>query len=266
VAIPIFGPGAHYAFGLALLPVDGHVCLHHTGGMLSFVSAITVDPTAGNGAFASVNASDMTGYRPVAVTRYAVQLLRAVREGKPLPVAAAIETPTHVDGAKALAGRFRSGDGATVELVSAGDGLALEQSGVRRLLQPGDDAGSFVVVGPGDESSTLLVRTHNGAVQSVGWGTKLYTPDGHVPEGPLPHELQRLAGIYDSDDPWNGQHEVVARPDGLWLDGVTPLTLLNDGSFRVGPDEWSPERIRFDGDLAGRPSRLSLSGVDFLRV
>ena len=266
VAIPIFGPGAHYAFGLALLPVDGHVCLHHTGGMLSFVSAITVDPTAGDGAFASVNASDMTGYRPVAVTRYAIQLLRAVREGKPLPLAAAIETPTHVDGAKALAGRFRSGDGATVELVAAGDGLALEQSGVRRPLQPGDDEGSFVVVGPGEESSTLLVRTHDGAVQSVGWGAKLYTPDGKVPAGPLPHELQRLAGIYNSDDPWSGQHEVVARPDGLWLDGSTPLTLLNDGSFRVGPDEWSPDRIRFDGDLEGRPSRLSLSGVDFLRV
>jgi D-alanyl-D-alanine carboxypeptidase len=264
VAIPIFGPGAHYAFGLALLPVDGHVCLHHTGGMLSFVSAITVDPTTGAGAFASVNASAVEGYRPIAVTRYAIQLLRAAREGKPLPPPAAIEAPTRLEAAKALAGRFRCGDGETLELVVSGDGLALEQSGVSRPLQPGDE-GSFTVVGPGEESSSLFVRTHDGAVQSVGWGPKLYTPDGQPPMAPLPRELQRLAGIYDSDDPWNGQHEVVARPDGLWLDGVEPLTLLNDGSFRVGHDDWSPDRIRFDGDLDGRPSRLSFSGVDFIR-
>jgi hypothetical protein len=233
--------------------------------MLSFVSAITVDPTAGDGAFASVNASVVDGYRPVAVTRYAIQLLRAVREGKPLPQPAALETPTRLEGAKALAGRLRSSDGETVELVVSGDGLAVERSGVRRPLHPGDE-GSFTVVGPGEESSSLLVRTHDGAVQSVGWGSKLYTPEGQAPLGPLPHELQRLAGIYDSDDPWAGQHEVVARPDGLWFDGVEPLTLLNDGSFRLGHDEWSPDRIRFDGDLDGRPSRLSLSGVEFTRV
>jgi hypothetical protein len=265
VAIPIFGPGAHYAFGLALLPVDGHVCLHHTGGMLSFVSAITVDPTAGDGAFASVNASATDGYRPIAVTRYAIQLFRAVREGRPLPAPAAIEAPTRLENAKAMAGRFRTNDGETLELVVSGDGLAVEQSGVRRPLQPGDEGG-FVVVGPGEESSALLVRTREGAVQSVGWGAKLYTPEGQAAMGPVPRELQRLAGIYNSDDPWNGQHEVVARPDGLWLDGVEPLTWLIDGSFRVGRDEWSPERARFDGDLNGRPTRLSLSGVDFERV
>jgi D-alanyl-D-alanine carboxypeptidase len=264
VAIPIFGPGAHYAFGLALLPVDGHVCLHHTGGMLSFVSAITVDTTTGAGAFASVNASATDGYRPIAVTRYAIQLLRAVREGKPLPSPAAIEPPTRLDNAKSLAGRFRSSEGEALELIVSGDGLALEQSGVRRSLQPGDE-GSFTVVGPGEESSSLLVRTHDGKVESVGWGAKLYTPEGQAPLAPLPHELQRLAGLYDSDDPWNGQHEVVARPDGLWLDGTEPLTLLNDGSFRLGHEDWAPDRIRFDGDLDGRPSRLSLSGVDFIR-
>lgn len=265
VAIPIFGPGAHYAFGLGIVPIDGHDCLHHTGGMLSFVSALTVDPTAGVGAFASVNASTGESYRPVAVTRYAIQLLRAVREGKPLPAPPAVGSPTQLVGAQALAGRFRSSDGKTLELIVSGDGLALEQSGVRRPLQPGEE-GSFVAVGPGEESSAVLVRIRDGAVQSVGWGADLYTSDGQASGETLPRELQRLAGVYDSDDPWNGQHEVVARRDGLWLDGDTPLTLLNDGSFRVGHEEWSPERVRFDGDLGGPPLRMSLSGVDFMRV
>jgi hypothetical protein len=178
----------------AIVPIEGHDCLHHTGGMLSFVSALTVDPTAGVGAFASVNASAEEGYRPSAVTRYAIQLLRAVREGKPLPAPPPSGSPTRLESAQALAGRFRSSEGESLELVVSGDSLALEQSGMRRPLQPGDE-GSFIVVGPGEESSALLVRTRDGAVQSVGWGTNLYTLDGQAPAEPLPHELQRLAGM-----------------------------------------------------------------------
>jgi len=110
VKIPLFGQGAQYAFGLGILPIDGRICLHHTGGMLSFVSAMTVDPTTGVGASSSVNARAEEGYRPVGVTFYAIQLLRAVREGKPLPPPPAIASPTRLEGAKALAGRFRSSD------------------------------------------------------------------------------------------------------------------------------------------------------------
>ena len=155
----------------------------------------------------------------------------------------------------------RSGEGESLELIVAGDGLALEQSGVRRSLRNSGDEGSFTVVGAKEKSSSLLVRTQEGKVQSVGWGRQtLYMPEGQAPLAPLPHELQQLAGIYDSDDPWNGQREVVARPDGLWLDGTEPLTLMNDGSFRVGHDDWAPDRVRFDGDLDGRPSRLVIVG------
>jgi len=58
---------------------------------------------------------------------------------------------------------------------------------------------------------------------------------------------------------------IVARGDRLFADGVTPLTRLPDGSWRVGEDDWSPERIRFDGAIAGQPQRLSLSGTDYFR-
>jgi hypothetical protein len=82
---------------------------------------------------------------------------------------------------------------------------------------------------------------------------------------PPPAELQRLAGIYDSDDRWSGPVWVIARSGKLWLNNADPLFRLPDGSWRPGTDEWIPERIRFDGYVNGRPTRLLVSGAPFVR-
>ena len=79
-----FGPGSFYASGIAVQPVDGAPCLHHTGGMMSFSSSFHADPAAGIACFASVNAR-LGSYRPRQTTAYAIRLLRAVRRGDPLP-------------------------------------------------------------------------------------------------------------------------------------------------------------------------------------
>ena len=265
IKAPAFGPQAHYALGLAIVPVDDRPCLHHTGGMVSFSSAIHVDPAAGVGAFASLNVHIEDEYRPRDVTAYAVRLLRAAREGKPLPAAAAIPSPTALDKPGALAGRYRAAGGETIVLAPSGDGLALVHADVSHSLQPQGD-GVFFAVGPSDQVSGLVVSTESGAVRAVGWGERLYLPEGAVQPPPLAPELARLAGVYDSGNPWTGMAEVVARPDGLWLNGVTPLIAQGDGAFRVGSEPWSPERARFDADLDGRPQRLIFSGADLQRL
>ena len=56
-----FGPGAHYGYGIAVDTLDGNRLLRHTGGMVSFMSALMVDIDDGVGAFASINAQQ--GYR-----------------------------------------------------------------------------------------------------------------------------------------------------------------------------------------------------------
>ncbi|HMA51177.1 MAG TPA: serine hydrolase domain-containing protein [Magnetospirillaceae bacterium] len=259
-----FGQGAHYALGLAVLPLDDKPVLYHTGGMLAFSSSLMVDEAAGVGAFASVNARAEDSYRPRAVTAYAVRLMRAVREGKPLPAPQDIPSATKVDESKSLAGTYRSADGRSVELVPAGDGLALRAGGGLLPLQNGGE-GNFIVAGPGDETSGLHLDIDKGKVRSVGWRSSLYTADGSAPAA-VPEALKRCAGLYDGGNPWVGMMEVVARPDGLWLGGTTPLVALPDGSFRVGADAWGPERVRFDLEIDGRPQRMTLSGADMLRV
>lgn len=255
-----FGPGAHYAFGLAIFPLDERPVLYHTGGMLTYSSAIMVDEAAGVGAFASVNARAEDSYRPRQVTAYAIRLMRAVKEGQPLPRVPQIRTATKLDDPAKLTGKFQSAGGKEVELVAAGDGLGLRQNGQTFPLQGGED--SFTVVGPGEETSGLKLDLKDGVIRSLGWKDTLYGAGA----AETPDSLRRYAGLYDGGSPWIGMMEVVARADGLWIGGNTPLVPLQDGSFRFGADEWSPERVRFDSELNGIPQRMLFSGVDLLRV
>ena len=74
--------GAHYGAGLAHVPIEGRTLLHHTGGMVSFSSAIHVDPVAKVGAFASTNSGGQE-YRPRDVTAFACALLRSIVSPEP---------------------------------------------------------------------------------------------------------------------------------------------------------------------------------------
>ena len=130
--------GSSYGSGLAYVPLEGHVVMQHTGGMLAFHSSIHVDPVAGCGAFASVN-SGAGEYRPRDVTAYACALLRAAAAPEPgldpqpakvawkadpkpaLPTEGA--DPDHVR----LAGRYADGELAydTVVLIAVKGGLTM---------------------------------------------------------------------------------------------------------------------------------------------
>lgn len=46
----------------------------------------------------------------------------------------------------------------------------------------------------------------------------------------------------------------------------TPRPPLADGVFRLGPTEWSPERLRFDTIVHGRAQRAVLSGTPYYRA
>src|SRR5580704_17185613 len=116
-----FSPTSFYGYGIAVDVLDGHKILRHTGGMNCFASSIHVDLDGGVAAFASINA--MQGYRPTPVTQYAVQLLRAQREAKPLPAPAALADAVEVDNASEYAGVFRTGDGRELIFKAAGTRL-----------------------------------------------------------------------------------------------------------------------------------------------
>ncbi len=135
-----FSPTASYGYGIAVDVLNGHRILRHTGGMNCFASSIHVDLDGGVAAFASINA--MQGYRPTPVTQYAVELLRAEREAKPLPAAEPLGNPMEVENAGEYAGVFQSADGRQLVFKADGKLLLLVDRGSEVALQR--RAGRFV--------------------------------------------------------------------------------------------------------------------------
>src|SRR5919106_147160 len=131
---PYRGEPASYGYGLWVSDINGHTRLRHTGGMVAFSSALDVDVTSGVGAFASVNAN-LRGYRPVAVTKYAVELFNASLAGKSLPdPPPPPPAPDEVKNAADYAGIYTSPDGKKLELVAEGGRLVLVHANRRIAL------------------------------------------------------------------------------------------------------------------------------------
>src|SRR6185503_16551626 len=143
---PYRGEPASYGYGLWVSDIEGHKRLRHTGGMVAFSSSIDVDVTAGVGAFASVNAN-LRGYRPVAVTKYAVELFNAALDGKKLPDAPAAPPPAdEVKNAVDYVGEYESPTGKKLVLTAEGDKLILAYGGRRIPLERAAATGDRFIV------------------------------------------------------------------------------------------------------------------------
>jgi hypothetical protein len=231
--------------------------------MVSFCSALHVDAEAGVAAFASTNTGYPLNYRPRDVTLQACRALRAARTGEatlpPRPTRARVE---HVER---YVGVFTAASGDRFEVRAQGDQLKLRRNGAdsdMQLLAPIFAAccdPQFAVTG-------LLFEPENDALGRIWAGDVEYLahPErGFKPAAPA--ALQALAGRYDNDDRWAGPLYIYARDGKLWLNNIDALTPLPDGSYRVGDDDWSPELVRFGGVVAGRPTRLLMSGAVYVR-
>jgi CubicO group peptidase (beta-lactamase class C family) len=254
---------ARYGGGWATVKIGGRRMLHHTGGMVAFSSSVHIDPEAGIACFASTNVGGLN-YRPRNITSWACQLFRAARDGGKAPEPA--PTESKIDDPVKSVGRFQAADGDVIEFKAGGPtGLQVaDRTGGAGALEPvGEDA--YVARHPRFAVHLLFVEKKGGRTVAVWYGDKEYAADPAKLRGPASPDLRALAGRYDNDDPWTGVFRVVARPTGLFLDGVTKMTRLETGAWRFGDEDWNPERIWFDAEVNGRPTRLSYSGLDFLR-
>ena len=280
IKAPEFSPSASYGYGIAVDVLDGHKVLRHTGGMSCFASSIHVDLDGGVAAFASINA--MQGYRPTAITQYAVQLMRAEKEAKSLPAPVAVTEATEVNNAGEYAGVFRSSDGRELVFKAEGTRLLLEHGGEQILLQRGQ-GDSFVSTVQGEFSDYSLAfgRDHgkrekpadkDGAapqppalVVEVGYGPDWYTNAAYRGdrEFPAPPQYSTFAGHYRSDG--GDDVRVFVRKGQLWM-GDLPLNEIGASLFRVGEDAWSPDTAEFLTVVNGRARLLKAIGDDCWRI
>ncbi len=271
IAAAEFGPGASYGYGIAVDTLDGHRRIRHTGGMVSFASALEVDLDAGVGVFASINA--MQGYRPSPVAEYALRLMRACRDGAPLPEIPPRDPPLRVVSAGSYAGRYSGSSGHALEIVAEGDRLYLLHEGSRVPLEPAlESKNAFTVLHPRFAHYALSFARAGEDEKSpfveASWGGDWYaTTDYRGPrEFKSPDEWRRYVGHYRNEDPWIGSHRIDLRKGKLWLDGLTPLELAADGRFYLRDEPDNPEWVTFSDVVNGQAMRMRLSGADLARV
>lgn len=269
VKAPFRGEAASYAYGLWVSQnKEGATHLRHTGGMVAFSSSLDVDLTNGVAAFASVNAS-LSGYRPVAVTKYALELLNAERAGRELPAPpAAPPAPTEVKNAADYAGTYTTPDNRTFVVIPSSGGLLLVNARGRGQLERSGGPDSFIVKHPEFELFRLVFGREDGKVVEVGHGADWYTNAAY--KGPrvfeYPKEWEAYAGRYRHESAWYGSTRIVLRRGRLWLEGEQELVPLPDGSFSIGPPAETAERIRFLDTDGGRALRMNVSSTIYYRT
>lgn len=250
-----------YGYGWFTGKLEEHPMIRHTGGMVSFMSAMHVDLEDGIGAFASINAQ--LGYRPNPVTTYAIRAIRAANAGKRLPEPPPPTPPSRIANADKLAGVYTSIDGEKIEFLAEGEGLVLMYRGKGIPLET---AGGLPYTRTPELEKFGFVFTREGdaPATAVGHGSRLWMREPRKYEHPA--AWNAFAGHYRSDSPWVGSARVVIREGKLWLDGTTPLRPVDAITFRIAEPEHCPEWIQFLDVVNGKSRHIKISGEDLWRV
>jgi CubicO group peptidase (beta-lactamase class C family) len=260
-AVPSDTRGMSYGNGLMHVGDGGRAYLHHTGGMVSFSSSFHLDAASGVGAFASANIGAFAEYRPRLLTRFAVDALTNALAGRPLPHPPALDYA--LANAESYIGRY-AGPAGTFEVVR-GSPLTIVADGKSAALQVwGGEI--FRTTHPAFRRFSLMFQRERDAVAAAYWGPASYVRDGAaVTLPPSDPALARLAGRYVSDSPWLGLAEVVERGGRLSIGTEVPMERVGRETWRVGSDDWSPERASFANAIDGRPQSFFYSGQEFIR-
>ena len=260
-AVPSTAPGMRYGNGLMHTSDGGRAYLHHTGGMVSFSSSFHVDVVSGVGAFASSTISAFADYRPRLLTRFAVDALTNALSGKPLPTPPGLLQP--VPDTASYVGRY-SGSAGAFE-IRAGTPLTIVANGMSAPLELAADE-VFRTPHPQFRQYSFLFERRSGRVALASWGPNTFAREGAGVAPPASDPaLRKLTGRYVNDNPWFGAAPVVERGGQLWIGTETRMTKISDNLWRVGKENWSPERASFADFIDGRPQTFIFSGEKYLR-
>ena len=258
--------GTFYGYGLVISESDGRTCIGHGGGMVGYYSAILADMDDGLGIVVLTNGPG----EPGEIARSAVRFLCSVRHKQEPPSLIPVPDPTQVENGIDYAGTYRAGP-KSFKLVVAGGRLIMQYGDETTALERRGPDCFFV---PHRDFALFLLRfgREEGQVVEAFHGPDWYTGDRY--SGPTnfdyPGEWEAYAGHYRSYNPWYPNFRVVLRKGALMLispvGDEVPTRPLANNLFRVGKDEQSPERIRFDTILNDRALHARLSCCDFYRT
>jgi D-alanyl-D-alanine carboxypeptidase len=276
------GRDTFYGYGLEVLERDGRTYIGHGGGMVGFYSHMLIDMTDGLGVIVLMNGPG--GRSDEEIAGFALKLLRAANHDQKLPSIPPAGA-TSVENAAEYAGTFMAcpairpshqpcdrtpGTGMLV-LESEGDRLVLHTVDKPIALEPrGLDR--FYVDHPDLVLFLLRFGRQNGKVVEAFHGPEWYPNDRYT--GPTtfdhPQQWDAYPGHYRSHNPELTDFRIVLRkgvPALIHASGdEEPMVSLGGAVFRLGKDDRSPERIRFDTIVDGRALRAIFSCGNYYRT
>jgi D-alanyl-D-alanine carboxypeptidase len=261
--------GVSYAYGLFVADEGRHVW--HSGGMPGFTALMDLQMEPGLGCVILLNGDGDRGR----VAEYALAAVGAAIRGEALPDFVPPQDPTVTEGAADYAGTYR-GEDRTIELVADDDRLLLLDGGERVVLERAE-GDAFLVPHPRLGRFHLrFARDEQGRVTEAFHGADWFRGEAYTaPEpDPAPAEWQAYTGHYRGSGLWEPSFRVVIRkgmliktsPNAETGEAELQLVPLDDGSFRVGPQEWRPERIRFADVADGVALRAVFEGAGWYRT
>ncbi len=265
-----------YGYGVWIRHKDGHTIISHSGGIAGFNAHIEAHLEEGFALVFLSNAHISNSFR-----QWVIDSVTAAFAGGPAPEPWKGEpdplmTPLsdYVSG-YGLASEPAASRRAQLQIAVMDGKLVVQSAGGTKVLERmGVDA--FRTVSHEDTLAYVFTRAggkSGGKVVEVSHGSEWFvTKDFAEPTANPAADYQALAGHYVFAGPEGPNVRVFVRNGALMVaigEGESflaePLTPLAGGIFRLGDEDFAPERARFDGLADGHMQRLTIQGVPLYR-
>ncbi|HTM41843.1 MAG TPA: serine hydrolase [Terriglobales bacterium] len=252
----------YYGYGIFSRTVEGHRYIGHSGGMTGYSARMEGDLDSGLGVVALENAP----LGPEDIASFALQVMRAAAEGKPLPPLP--QAAPVVKDAADYAGTYTAADGSNFSISNDGGRLGLDYKGQKLTLQArGQDL--FFVNHPDFKLFNLSFGRDKGKIVEAFYGDEWFTNERYVGlrQFPYPPQWASYLGHYRGAP---DNFRVVLRKGKLWLisaEGDEMMLTPMPGYFALAHQgQPARERITFDTPVHGKTLRATLSGVAYYRT
>lgn len=257
--------GEAYSYGLYLFEDDGYRHAGHGGDVPGYEAYLWLDLDNSLGTVVLMT----TPYAPRA-SFLALEYFRAAHLGLQLPETPSVPDFTHVGNPAEYSGIYQSAQGQVIfegndhhlVLVTQDARVVLEERGNDRFYANHPDWNLFVF---------QFSRNADKNICEVFFGPTWYTNEKYQGQRifNVPPDWDAFSGHYRSHNPWMTNFRVFHRKGQLILSSPAGdediLVPTGENSFRVGEDEYIPERIMFDQFVNGQALRAVYSGCPYYR-
>lgn len=254
-------------YGLFITETEHGQIIGHSGSMAGgYVSQMWWHVESGNGFIAMFNSLAIPGTQEI--VNWIKSTLPSLTESAPESIAPPSD-PFIVENAEEYSGTYSSTDG-KLDIQHEDNRLFLRLDNESQPMAKRQRDHFTVALPDYDRFMFSFQRDEDRKIKSVVHGEAIYFAEGHpAKEVDYPAEWDVYRGHYRSHNPWLIAFRILLRGDklifqmGSYEDTLVPF---ENGHFRIGQDERSPERIHFSLILNGKAIQAHFNTATYYRT